>query len=151
MGGTRDFGELALLDREPVLFGGNPGECVPTVTPTALHERPLVYVAGPYTNPDPVRNTHNAVHLAEAVIETGLMAAFVPHITLLWHAIAPHDDVNYWYELDLSTLKRCDALLRMPGASSGADAEVKFAMEHNIPVFTTLDGLVTWAHGRQNA
>ncbi len=106
---------------------------------------PLVYVAGPYTNPDPVRNTHDAVQWAEKIIQTGQMSAMVPHITLLWHAIAPHDDVDYWYALDIAHLARCDAVFRFPGASSGADKEVEFALEESIPVFTDFDELRKWA------
>ena len=88
---------------------------------TKMHDRPLVYVAGPYTNPDPIRNTHDAIAWGDRINEDGLATAFVPHLSLLWHIVRPHDDVEYWYEFDLSILARSDALFRFPGASSGAD------------------------------
>lgn len=106
---------------------------------TLMHDRPLVYVAGPYTNPDPIRNTHDAVRWAEKVMRTGELTAFVPHLSLLWHMVSPHDDVEFWYEFDLTMLARCDAVFRFPGASSGADREVAFAYERGIPVYTSLE------------
>lgn len=111
----------------------------------AMHDRPLIYVAGPYTNPDPVRNTHDAVNWAERLIASGMCAAMVPHITLLWHAIAPHDDVEYWYAHDIAHLARCDALFRFPGASSGADREVAFANDRGIAVFDDIDETIAWS------
>lgn len=112
-------------------------------------DRPLVYVAGPYTRPDPVSNTHRAIQVAESLHETGAVTCIVPHTTLLWHVIAPHDDVTHWYEYDLAPLARCDALYRIPGDSSGADAEVAFAVERGIPVFYTIDDLLAWAGDHQ--
>jgi len=109
-----------------------------------LYELPLVYVAGPYTNPDPVMNTHRAVQWGERIIASGRAAAFVPHITLMWHVIAPHEDVEYWYDLDIAHLARCDVLFRFPGASSGADKEVAFAQSRSIPVFEDFDALMEW-------
>lgn len=116
-----------------------------------FHARPLVYVAAPYTRPDPVQNTHIAVMAAEELHKSELVTCVVPHLSLLWHVIAPHEDVNHWYEYDLAVLKRCDALLRLPGESSGADNEVSFAEEHGVPVFHDRDHLLSWAFVRQTA
>lgn len=101
--------------------------------PETPGDRPLVYIAGPYTSPDPVLNTRSAVAWAEAVEGEGC-AVVVPHLSLLWHAISPAP-VERWYARDLAVLARCDALLRFPGASTGADAEVEFAEGRGIPVF----------------
>ena len=60
--------------------------------------KPLVYVAGPYTNPDPVWNTHTTVREAEKIEALGC---------------------------DVDVMHRCDAVVRLPGASTGADAEVE--------------------------
>ena len=38
-------------------------------------------------------------------------------------------------KLDFEWIKSCDALLRIEGISSGADREVEFAKNNNIPVF----------------
>lgn len=99
-----------------------------------MHERPLVYVAGPYTNPDPVKNTRAAVLLGDTLTGEGLCTAYVPHLSLFHHYLTPHP-LGWWYEFDLTILRRCDALFRMPGESTGADAEVEFARTLPIPVF----------------
>jgi len=42
-------------------------------------------------------------------------------------------------ELDKQFLPQCSAVLRLPGESAGADAEVEFAMALNIPVFDNIE------------
>jgi len=98
-----------------------------------------VYVAGPYTHPDPVENTHKAIGAADALAEVGHIP-FVPHLTLLWHMVSPHP-LQFWYDHDMGWLEVCDALLRLPGPSTGADAEVARATELGIPVYHSIDDL----------
>lgn len=105
---------------------------------------PIVYVAGPYTNPDPVENTHNAIKAADDLYVRGVCVPIIPHLSLLWHMVRPHTDVNFWYDYDILIMLRCDAVLRLPGVSSGADREVEIAVAHNIPVFDRDDELVDW-------
>lgn len=106
-------------------------------------ERPLCYIAGPYSHPDPVENTHEAIRIAEEIQETGQATAYVPHMSLLWHLIRPHS-VDWWYAFDLAFLARCDCLLRIPGESVGADNEIAYAKERHIPVFYTIESLMEW-------
>jgi nucleoside 2-deoxyribosyltransferase len=113
-----------------------------------MYERRLVYIAGPYTRPDPVANTRAALDTAERLHATGVVTCVVPHLTMLWHFAHPHD-LEYWYELDLATLARCDALLRIPGESTGADREVTFAAQRGIPVFRDADALLAWVTTRE--
>lgn len=108
---------------------------------------PLVYVAGPYTRPDPVENTHNAVRAAEEIEALGCDVV-IPHLSLLWHAISPAP-LERWYERDLAVMRRCDALVRLPGVSTGADAEVA---EFRGPVFFwpyARDDLASWIARRR--
>lgn len=105
--------------------------------------RPLVYIAGPYTGPDPILNTHNAVIAGMRLWEEHDIPVVVPHLSLLAHIIYPMD-LHEWYALDLHQLERCDALLRLPGPSDGADQEVAYAKHHDIPVFTTVNELLMW-------
>jgi nucleoside 2-deoxyribosyltransferase len=107
-------------------------------------ERPLVYIAGPYTLPDPVANTNGVIELASELIDEGLVTPLIPHLTLLWHLVSPRP-LDFWYAYDVALLRRCDALFRIEGASSGADMEVDFAGAHGIPVFTNRDDLTAWA------
>lgn len=93
-----------------------------------------VYIAGPYTNPDPVENTHRAISAGEAVQAWG-HTPFIPHMTLLWHLVYPHD-VQFWYAYDLEWLSVCDCLVWIPGDSKGASMEIAKAVELDIPVYT---------------
>lgn len=94
--------------------------------------RPVIYVAGPYSNPDPVENTHRAIAWGDLLWKLGA-APLVPHLTLLWHLASPKP-YEEWLELDLNHLRGCDALLRIPGESSGADGEVQEAWRLGLPV-----------------
>lgn len=108
--------------------------------------KPLIYIAGPYTNPDPVLNVRRAVEVGEEVSAHG-MVPVVPHLTMFWHLISPHP-LEWWYAHDLDLLAHCHAIFRFPGASTGADAEVEFARARGIPVFESMDALREWAATR---
>lgn len=106
--------------------------------------RPLVYLAAPYTRPDPIENTHRICKLATTLVNEGWCIPLVPHLTLLWHAIDPHP-IEWWYQYDLDLLARCDAVWRIHGDSTGADAEVARANDLGIPVFYGRDDCHEWA------
>ena len=93
-----------------------------------------VYIAGPYTNTDPVVNTRRAISAGEAVRGRG-HTPFIPHLTLFWHLVYEHE-AQFWYDYDLEWLAVCNALIRLPGDSLGADKEVDRAKELGIPVYT---------------
>lgn len=106
----------------------------------------LVYCAGPYTNPDPIENTNLAIRIADDLyVQTqGLIVPIIPHLTAFWHLVRPHE-YAHWLAYDLKVMSRCDAVLRIPGASSGADGEVDAAIEQGLPIFHTSEGLIRWA------
>lgn len=110
---------------------------------------PLIYVAGPYTTPDPVENTHNAIVAAERLEEMFNVAVFIPHLSLLWHLVRPAK-LDVWYERDLHVLERCDALYRIPGLSTGADNEVAHAKRYEIPVYYHDDPMGRFSEWRQD-
>jgi hypothetical protein len=107
-------------------------------------DRPLVYVAGPYTNPDPALNVHTSVQAASVLLDAGLVTPLVPHLTMLWNVIAPRP-VEFWYAYDLALLARCDALFLLPGESVGVNQELEFARAANLPTFEDVDALREWA------
>ncbi len=96
-----------------------------------------VYIAGPYTKGDVVENVRTAVLAGDAVFEAGHFP-YVPHLTHLWHMIRPRPWQD-WMRLDLAWLEACDALIRLPGESKGADLEVRHAAKHLIPVFASVE------------
>lgn len=108
--------------------------------------RPLVYCAGPYTNPDPVENTHDAIVLADRLYETGLVVPVTPHLTALWHMVIPHP-YTFWLDYDLEVMRGCHAVYRWEGESSGADGEVREARDIGQPVFFNEQELLKWAEG----
>src|SRR5688572_1208750 len=92
-----------------------------------------VYLAGPYTKPDPVVNTREAILWGAYLRDAYNVRVFVPHFTHFEHLLAPKP-YEHWLKIDLDWLPLCDVLYRMPGESSGADAEVIEAEKQGIPV-----------------
>ena len=117
--------------------------CEPTDDDIMHPMKTFVYVAGPYTKPDPDTNIRIAVLAADELRRMGFIP-FVPHLTHYWHLVTP-DDYEAWLAYDFQWITRCDALLRLPGDSPGADREIGFATAHEIPVFYSTDELVEWA------
>lgn len=87
--------------------------------------RPLLYIAAPFIN------THRAARVGMVIYQEGTYAPVVPHLSMLWHAITPQP-IDVWYDIDLSVLAHCQAIVRLPGESAGADAEVEFAANHVV-------------------
>ena len=98
-----------------------------------MTRRPMLYVAGPYTNPDPVVNTHRAAKFGTQVWDDGEWVPMVPHLSLLWHMVTPRG-VDHWYDLDIHQMLHCDAIVRLPGASSGADRELAVAESAGLEI-----------------
>jgi nucleoside 2-deoxyribosyltransferase len=96
-----------------------------------------VYVAGPYSHPDMVKNTRRAIIAGDNLRQLGFLP-FIPHATtILWDMLCPHG-YEYWMEFDFAWLAQCDCLLRLHGESSGADREVAYCLERKIPVFHSI-------------
>jgi uncharacterized protein DUF4406 len=98
-----------------------------------------IYIAGPYTKGDVAVNVRKAFEAANQLADLGF-APFVPHATHFWHMLFPRP-YESWLELDREFIPCCAAVLRLPGASSGADREVAVAQRMNIPVFTSITEL----------
>jgi hypothetical protein len=92
-----------------------------------------VYVAGPYTKGDVAQNVRNAFKAANELADLGY-APFVPHSTHFWHMLFPRP-YEFWLDLDNQFLPMCEAILRLPGESNGADLEVALGLSKDIPVF----------------
>lgn len=102
-----------------------------------------IYIAGPITNGDQFVNCRNAILAGEQLRVAG-HAPYVPHLSSLWQMIAPVD-YEGWMLLDFAWIERCDALLRIPGESSGADREMEHARAKGIPVFLSIKSVLEWA------
>ena len=102
-----------------------------------------IYIAGPYTQGDGEQNVRRAITCANDLADAGF-APYVPHFTHFWHLQHPRP-YEFWLEHDNEFLPVCDALIRLPGPSNGADKEVALANQLKIPVFSTIEEIVSFA------
>ena len=118
---------------EPVFFG-EPNASSP------LRRGSLVYVAGPLTvgdTVDPLQGWRAALAVADTLFDLGLFP-LVPHLTVHWAretAAGRARSTPLWLEWCVAQVRRCDALVRLPGESPGSDLEVDQAISCGIPVF----------------
>lgn len=101
-----------------------------------------VYIAGPISK-DPLGGTRAAIDAASFLADIGC-APYVPHLCVLWELSRPRK-YEEWMKLGFEWLSSCDAVLRLPGESAGAEAEVAVARELGLPVFESLDDVQAWA------
>jgi len=113
----------------------------------------MILIAGPYrggTNDDPVLIQKNLEYLESVALPLFRMG----HLPLIGEWIAlpllklagstkigdeKWDEIQYPVAHRL--LEKCDAVLRLPGASKGADNDVKIALEKGIPVYYRLEDI----------
>jgi len=122
-------------------------------------KRAVVYVAGPISKGDLAGNVLKAHEAGMALLKAGL-SPIVPHGNCFWGnkvgfvgreaCFAPEvlpagTVIEDWYLADLPIVRRCDAVLRLPGESTGADLEVAEAVAAGIPVFGTVAQVAAWA------
>lgn len=108
----------------------------------------IILIAGPYrsgTNGDPAAIAENLRRLEDAAAPIYRLG----HIPMIgeWVALpiargvdqdeAPQVDVLY--DTARMLLERCDAVLRLPGESKGADNDVAIARERGLPVYYRID------------
>lgn len=104
-----------------------------------------VYLAGPYSRPDPCINTKAMLDVADRLLALG----FVPYVPLLshfWHTVSPKP-YDQWLALSMAWLPCCDCVLRLPGESPGADREVAEAERIGKPVLYSEDELIRRGRG----
>jgi hypothetical protein len=85
-----------------------------------------VYVAGPFSG-DEDGNANRAIDFAERIRAIDGIIPFVPHLSRAWDARHPGHDYEVWMRWCLAWVERCDAIVRIPGKSPGADREIAHA------------------------
>jgi hypothetical protein len=109
----------------------------------------LILIAGPYrsgTGGDPELMARNLARLEEAawpLFRAGHLPVIGEWVALpvLASAGASIDDPlaeQVVYPAAQRLLARCDAVLRLPGESTGADQDVAIARDRGLPVYTRL-------------
>jgi hypothetical protein len=103
-------------------------------------ERPVIYISGPMTIGDREQNIRNAEEVFKELMLVGY-SCICPQLSGrmpgAWDI--PHD---VWIAQDLPIVGRVDAVLRLPGKSSGADAECSHAQGCEIPVYYSVAQLM---------
>lgn len=102
----------------------------------------VVYICGPYTGSGETSKIGNILVAKNAAIDIWSMghAVVCPHMNTMdfeLHDIGSSIPYETWIEGDLAILKRCDAVVILPGweASRGAKEEVQFALANKIPIY----------------
>lgn len=99
-----------------------------------------IYVAGPYTKGDVALNVRSAMAAANELYDAGF-CPFIPHLSHFQHMLFPRP-YEHWIKIDLEWLSLMDALLRLPGESSGAESEVNHAKELHMSIFYDVASVV---------
>src|SRR5262245_36702448 len=107
----------------------------------------MILIAGPYrsgTGDDPARIAANLSKLEQAswpIFEKGHLPVIGEWAALpIWRVAGGKKVGDALYDRILHPtahrlLERCDAVLRLPGESSGAENDVRIARERGIPVY----------------
>jgi hypothetical protein len=116
-----------------------------------VEENMLILIAGPYrsgTGDDPEKMAANLERLeapSHALFQAGHVPMIGEWVALpVWHAAGGREVGDDLYE-DIfhpvagRLLQLCDAVLRLPGDSRGADNDVRIARERGIPVYFRLE------------
>ena len=107
----------------------------------------LIRIAGPYrsgTNGDPALIARNLARLEEAaapIYRRGHVPMIGEWVALpILRGIDEGDaDGDVMYVTAHRRLQHCDAVLRLPGGSTGADKDVEIARERALPVYSSID------------
>lgn len=109
--------------------------------------RKRVYVAGPISRGDLQHNIDQSREASRELMRAGL-APLNPMLTCFADSNTPSASAGFdhatWLSCDLSWVAVADALLRLPGESTGADAEVAFARQSGVPVFYSVPETVEY-------
>ena len=121
--------------------------------------RPVIYIAGPISRGDLEHNINQAIEALKSLAMAGFApwcpqlscfssGAFTDAASGQVYARATTDGCglahSHWIKIDLTFVERSDAVLRLFGESVGADAEVEHARGRGIPVFNSIDEVLSW-------
>ncbi|WP_205814140.1 DUF4406 domain-containing protein [Microbacterium sp. K24] len=108
----------------------------------------LILIAGPYrsgTDGDPAAIARNLERLESAAAplhrlgHVPMIGEWVALPTLRGLDESEAADGDVMYETAARLLQHCDAVLRLPGESSGADNDVAIARERGLPVYHRIE------------
>jgi len=100
----------------------------------------IVYIASPYTEGDKMENVCRQIDAADEIRDAGHLP-YAPLLFHFWHILIPHD-YDYWTAMDLEWVRKAEVLVRLPGDSRGADAEVAEAQRLGISVYYSVESFL---------
>lgn len=105
---------------------------------------PILYVAGPYRGASKVRIAQNISAARSVALEAARRGwmPMCPHMnTAHMEDDLPHLGDQFWLQGTLELMRRCDALVLVPGweTSEGTQAEISEADRLRIPVYRSPD------------
>jgi hypothetical protein len=103
--------------------------------------RPIVYIAGPMTLGDSFGHVGHACRVWIQLWRAGFFP-IAPQWSAVQAMVSPLT-LEEWMEYDLPLVRASAAVLRIPGESRGADIECQEARHHRIPIYHTIDSLIT--------
>ena len=106
-----------------------------------------VYLASPYTVGDTEGNVERAIKAGMKILDLG-HAPYIPHLSHFLDKRYPRD-YETWMKLDFDFLAVCDAFVRLPGRSPGADREEVYARRLRKLMFNGLEEFVEWDADRK--
>jgi hypothetical protein len=101
--------------------------------------RTRVYIASPYSLGDVEVNVRASMDIWDQLLTAGYIP-FCPLWSHQQHAYRPRPYED-WLAYDFEWVAVCHAVLRLPGDSRGADAEVSLARSLGLPVFGSIPAL----------
>lgn len=93
-----------------------------------------IYISGPMTHGDRLRNLSEALAAFRDLIRLGY-APLCPQLTYFAETFLPEITHAEWIAIDLPWVRVADAIYRLDGYSEGADREVQEAYLMSKPVF----------------
>jgi hypothetical protein len=117
------------------------------------NKRMLILIAGPYrsgTKDDPQKMAENLRRLEQAswpIFQKGHVPMIGEWVALpIWNVAGGQEVGDTLYDEILHPtaarlIERCDAILRLEGASKGADNDVRLARERGIPVYFDINDI----------
>ena len=99
----------------------------------------VIYIASPYTKGDVAENVRIQMDAAHRIMDAG-HCPIAPNLShfLHMHRARPYED---WMKIDFELINRADLVLRLDGASAGADREVNHANRIGVKVIFGWDSL----------
>lgn len=120
---------------------------------TNMSDKPVVYIASPYTGGDVAMNTHFQCKIFDLLLTDGKCIPVAPLWSHFQHTLFPRPYED-WIEYDQSMLRLYDACIRLNSEitsvsyeqveSNGADAEVETFLKLERPVFYSIEDLYKW-------